>query len=114
MKSYGILLYYVDDDNKKKFLIYQRRDSHAFISLFRHSHKLNEMENTQAFNQSTDICVYNYTLVGTHWKKYLKEASRILKFNGEMIITHFAEEYLSIIDFINDNKSTPPDDFAFP
>ena len=44
MKSYGILLYYVDDNNKKKFLIYQRRDSHAFISLLRHSHKLNETE----------------------------------------------------------------------
>ena len=53
MKSYGILLYYVDDDNKKKFLIYQRRDSHAFISLFRHSHKLNEMEIIELSNGLT-------------------------------------------------------------
>lgn len=44
MKSYGILLYYVDQDNKKKFLIYQRRDSHAFISLLRHCHRLSDDE----------------------------------------------------------------------
>ena len=44
MKSYGIILYYVDDNNKKKFLIYQRRDSHAFITILRNSHKYSESE----------------------------------------------------------------------
>ena len=44
MKSYGIILYYVDEHNRKKFLIYQRRDSHAFISLLRNSHKFNRNE----------------------------------------------------------------------
>ena len=44
MKSYGILLYYTDDDNKKHFLIYQRRDTHAFIYLLRKAHIMKPYE----------------------------------------------------------------------
>ena len=53
MKSYGILLYYTDDDNKKHFLIYQRRDTHAFIYLLRKAHIMKAYEIKDLYNKLT-------------------------------------------------------------
>jgi len=53
MKSYGILLYYTDEDNKKHFLIYQRRDTHAFIYLLRKAHIMKPYEIKELYDKLT-------------------------------------------------------------
>ena len=52
MKSYGIILY-TNINNKKHYLIYQRRDSNSFINLLRNSHKLLEQDIDNLFNKLT-------------------------------------------------------------
>jgi len=50
MKSYGIILY-TNINDKKYFLIYQRRDSNSFINLLRNSHKLLDDDIDILFNK---------------------------------------------------------------
>jgi superfamily II DNA or RNA helicase len=57
-----------------------------------------ELENT------IDICIFSQSLMGSNWKKYMDESKKVLRYNGEMIISESGErykiikEYLTVID----------------
>ena len=53
-------------------------------------------------NESVDICVFSQSLMGSNWKDYIKEALRVLRFNGELIISESVERYDVIKNYINE------------
>ena len=53
-------------------------------------------------NESVDICVFSQSLMGSNWKEYLEEAIRVLRYNGEIIISESVERYDIIKKFIID------------
>ena len=42
--------------------------------------------------------------MGSNWKEYIKESSRVLKYNGEMIISESIERYEIIKKYIDELK----------
>jgi len=55
-------------------------------------------------NESIDICVYSQSLMGSNWKDYINEGFRVLRYNGEMIISESVERYDVIKEYINSQK----------
>ena len=53
-------------------------------------------------NESIDMCIFSQSLMGSNWKSYLQEAKRVLKYNGEMIISESVERHQIIKDFIEE------------
>ena len=51
-------------------------------------------------NESVDICVFSQSLMGSNWKDYLQEALRVLKYNGEIIISESVDRYEDIKEHI--------------
>ena len=51
-------------------------------------------------NESVDICVFSQSLMGSNWKEYLEEAIRVLRYNGEIIISESVERYDIIKKFV--------------
>lgn len=51
-------------------------------------------------DESVDICVFSQSLMGTNWKEYINEANRVLRYNGEMIISESKERYELIKEYI--------------
>ena len=51
---------------------------------------------------SVDICIFSQSLMGSNWKSYLEEAIRVLKFNGEIIVSESVERYDIIKQFFMD------------
>jgi ribosomal RNA-processing protein 8 len=49
-------------------------------------------------DESIDICIFSQSLMGSNWREYLIDAQRVLKYNGEMIISES-------IDRIDDIKA---------
>ncbi len=41
----------------------------------------------QEDDESADICIYSQSLMGSDWRDYLTEGHRILRYNGEFIIS---------------------------
>ena len=48
----------------------------------------------QEDDESTDICIYSQSLMGSDWREYLTEGHRILRYNGEFIIS----EHIKMLD----------------
>jgi hypothetical protein len=49
-----------------------------------------------------DICIFSQSLMGSNWKDYINEAIRVLRYNGEMIISESSERHGVILDYIKD------------
>jgi hypothetical protein len=47
-----------------------------------------------------DICVYSQSLMGSNWKDYLIEGKRVLRYNGEMIISESVERFDIIREYL--------------
>jgi hypothetical protein len=60
--------------------------------------KLNELA------ESIDICVFSQSLMGSNWKEYINEALRVLRYNGEIIISESIERYELIKNYIQQLK----------
>jgi superfamily II DNA or RNA helicase len=48
----------------------------------------------QEEDESADICIYSQSLMGSDWRDYLTEGHRILRYNGEFIIS----EHIKMLD----------------
>jgi len=48
----------------------------------------------QEDDESADICIYSQSLMGSDWRDYLKEGHRVLRYNGEFIIS----EHIKMLD----------------
>lgn len=48
----------------------------------------------QEDDESADICIYSQSLMGSDWRDYLTEGHRILRYNGEFIIS----EHIKMLD----------------
>ena len=48
----------------------------------------------QEEDESADICIYSQSLMGSDWREYLTEGHRILRYNGEFIIS----EHIKMLD----------------
>ncbi len=55
-------------------------------------------------DESVDICVYSQSLMGSNWKDYINEGFRVLRYNGEMIISESIERYDIIKSYIEELK----------
>ena len=53
-------------------------------------------------NETVDICIFSQSLMGSNWKAYINEAIRVLRYNGEIIISESTERYDIIKTFINE------------
>jgi len=66
--------------------------------------KICDIANLDEESYLIDICIFNQSLVGSNWLKYLDEGQRVLRCNGEMIISDSIEkfdivkEYLAILE----------------
>ena len=49
---------------------------------------------SQEEDESTDICIYSQSLMGSDWRDYLTEGHRMLRYNGEFIIS----EHIKMLD----------------
>ena len=61
-----------------------------------------DISNLPNEDNSVDICVFSQSLMGSNWKEYIKEAKRVLRYNGEMIISESVERYDLINTYINE------------
>lgn len=48
----------------------------------------------QEEDESADICIYSQSLMGSDWRDYLTEGHRMLRYNGEFIIS----EHIKLLD----------------
>jgi hypothetical protein len=48
----------------------------------------------QEEDESADICIYSQSLMGSDWRDYLTEGHRMLRYNGEFIIS----EHIKMLD----------------
>ena len=53
-------------------------------------------------DESVDICVFSQSLMGSNWKEYIKEAKRVLRYNGEMIISESVNRFDTIKAYIEE------------
>ena len=53
-------------------------------------------------DETVDICIFSQSLMGSNWKEYINEASRVLRFNGEIIISESIERYDVIKNYIDE------------
>jgi ribosomal RNA-processing protein 8 len=44
-------------------------------------------------NESVSICIFSQSLMGSNWQSYIREAKRVLMYNGELIISESVERY---------------------
>jgi superfamily II DNA or RNA helicase len=51
---------------------------------------------------SIDICIYSQSLMGNNWKDYLNEGKKVLRYNGEIIISESSERYDIIKNYIEE------------
>lgn len=55
--------------------------------------KIADISHLPEENDIIDICVYSQSLMGSNWKEYLTEGKRVLRYNGEMIISESVERF---------------------
>jgi len=63
-----------------------------------------DISNLKDENESVDICVFSQSLMGSNWKEYINEAIRVLRYNGEIIISESIERYEKIKEYINEKN----------
>ena len=68
------------------------------------SSKISDISKLPEDNDDIDICVYSQSLMGSNWKEYIDEGIRVLRYNGEMIISESVERYDMIKSYINEQK----------
>jgi hypothetical protein len=51
-------------------------------------------------DEQIDICIYSQSLMGSNWKDYLIEGKRVLRYNGEMIISESVERFDIIREYL--------------
>ena len=49
-------------------------------------------------DDTVDICIFSQSLMGYNWKDYLKEAYRVLRYHGEIIVCETSEKYQDVLD----------------
>jgi ribosomal RNA-processing protein 8 len=59
-----------------------------------------DISNLPEESEIVDICIFSQSLMGSNWQEYLKEALRVLRYNGEMIISESEERYEIIKKYI--------------
>jgi ribosomal RNA-processing protein 8 len=60
-----------------------------------------DISNLPDEDEAVDICIFSQSLMGSNWKKYIDEAVRVLRYNGEMIVSESVERYEKIKEYIN-------------
>jgi len=60
-----------------------------------------DISNLPDEDETVDICIFSQSLMGSNWKKYIDEAVRVLRYNGEMIVSESVERYEKIKEYIN-------------
>ncbi len=60
-----------------------------------------DISNLPDEDETIDICIFSQSLMGSNWKKYIDEAVRVLRYNGEMIVSESVERYEKIKEHIN-------------
>jgi superfamily II DNA or RNA helicase len=68
------------------------------------SSKISDISKLPEDDDNVDICVYSQSLMGSNWKEYINEGMRVLRYNGEMIISESVERYEIIKSYINEQK----------
>lgn len=53
-------------------------------------------------DETIDICIFSQSLMGSNWKDYIKESIRVLRYNGEIIISESIERYEIIKNYIDE------------
>jgi superfamily II DNA or RNA helicase len=62
--------------------------------------KIADISHLPEENDIIDICVYSQSLMGSNWKEYLTEGKRVLRYNGEMIISESVERYNIVKEYL--------------
>jgi len=52
-------------------------------------------------DETVDVCIFSQSLMGSNWKEYIVEAIRVLRYNGELIISESVERYDNIKQYID-------------
>ena len=52
--------------------------------------------------ESIDVCVFSQSLMGSNWKEYIREAIKVLRYNGELIISESIERYETIKSYLKE------------
>ena len=52
--------------------------------------------------ETIDICIFSQSLMGSNWKEYIKEALKVLRHNGEIIISESTDRYEKIKEYLNE------------
>lgn len=60
-----------------------------------------DISNLSDEDETVDICIFSQSLMGSNWKKYIDESVRVLRYNGEMIVSESVERYEKIKEYIN-------------
>ena len=63
-----------------------------------------DLSNLPDENESIDICIFSQSLMGYNWRKYIDEAFRVLRYNGEIIIAESSKRYHEIKNYIQNYK----------
>jgi superfamily II DNA or RNA helicase len=53
-------------------------------------------------DETIDVCIYSQSLMGNNWKGYLDEGKKILRYNGEIIISESSERYENIKNYLTE------------
>ena len=59
-----------------------------------------DISNLPNENDTIDICIFSQSLMGSNWQSYIEEAIRVLRHNGEIIISESVERYDIVKNFI--------------
>ena len=62
--------------------------------------KIADISHLPEENDIIDICIYSQSLMGSNWKDYLVEGKRILRYNGEMIISESIERFDIVKEYL--------------
>ena len=62
--------------------------------------KIADISHLPEENDIIDICIYSQSLMGSNWKDYLVEGKRILRYNGEMIISESSERFDIVKEYL--------------
>jgi hypothetical protein len=88
----NIAQHYADADKNHKFTIqgYDHIAEEGSGALVGNIADLTAQEE----DESADICIYSQSLMGSDWRDYLTEGHRMLRYNGEFIIS----EHIKMLD----------------
>ena len=62
--------------------------------------KVSDISNLEDEDETIDICVYSQSLMGSNWSEYLDEGKRVLRYNGEMILSDSVDRYEIIKNYL--------------